>query len=54
MAAEVLFVADKDDDMPRFPKRSTAADVPVPARVMTTLLSQVIVVVTMFSDEAFN
>ncbi|MET7687706.1 basic amino acid/polyamine antiporter [Streptomyces sp. NPDC005483] len=54
MAAEVLFVAAKDDDMPRFLKRSTAADVPVPALVMTTLLSQLFLVVTLFSDDAFN
>ncbi|MEV0173657.1 basic amino acid/polyamine antiporter [Streptomyces sp. NPDC050803] len=54
MAAEVLFVAAKDDDMPRFLKRSTAADVPVPALVMTTLLSQVFLVITLFSDDAFN
>lgn len=31
MAAEVLFVAAKDDDMPRFLRRSNSADVPVPA-----------------------
>jgi arginine:ornithine antiporter/lysine permease len=54
MAAEVLFVAAKDDDMPRFLKKSTAADVPVPALVMTTLLSQLVLVVTYFSDDAFN
>ncbi|MEU1480364.1 basic amino acid/polyamine antiporter [Streptomyces sp. NPDC005760] len=54
MAAEVLFVAAKDDDMPRFLKRSTAADVPVPALVMSTLLSQLFLVVTLFSDDAFN
>ncbi|MGW0551436.1 basic amino acid/polyamine antiporter [Streptomyces altiplanensis] len=54
MAAEVLFVAAKDDDMPRFLRRSTAADVPVPALLMTTALSQAVLVVTMFSDDAFN
>ncbi|WP_329259058.1 basic amino acid/polyamine antiporter [Streptomyces pseudovenezuelae] len=54
MAAEVLFVAAKDDDMPRFLKRSTAADVPVPALVMSTLLSQLFLVITLFSDDAFN
>lgn len=54
MAAEVLFVAAKDDDMPRFLKRSTAADVPVPALVLSTLLSQLFLVVTLFSDDAFN
>ncbi|MGQ4388008.1 basic amino acid/polyamine antiporter [Streptomyces sp. SAS_270] len=54
MAAEVLFVAAKDNDMPRFLRRSTAADVPVPALLMTTLLSQVVLVITLFSDDAFN
>ncbi|MFJ2768473.1 basic amino acid/polyamine antiporter [Streptomyces sp. NPDC087300] len=54
MSAEVLFVAAKDDDMPRFLGRSTAADVPVPALLMTTCLTQVVLVVTMFSDDAFN
>ncbi|MGW8889943.1 basic amino acid/polyamine antiporter [Streptomyces sp. NPDC055749] len=54
MAAEVLFVAAKDDDMPRFLRRSTAADVPVPALLMTTLLTQVVLVITLFSDDAFN
>ncbi|MFB6781104.1 basic amino acid/polyamine antiporter [Streptomyces sp. NPDC056352] len=54
MAAEVLFVAAKDDDMPRFLSRSTAADVPVPALLMSTALSQIVLVVTLFSDDAFN
>lgn len=54
MAAEVLFVAAKDDDMPRFLRRSNSADVPVPALLMTTALSQVVLVVTLFSDDAFN
>ncbi|WP_345702116.1 basic amino acid/polyamine antiporter [Kitasatospora terrestris] len=54
MAAEVLFVAAKDHDMPRFLARATAEDVPVPALLMTTLLSQVVLVVTAFSDDAFN
>jgi arginine:ornithine antiporter / lysine permease len=54
MAAEVLFVAANDDDMPRFLRRSTAADVPVPALVMTTILVQVVLIVTYFSEDAFN
>ncbi|MFZ3573354.1 basic amino acid/polyamine antiporter [Streptomyces sp. BH097] len=54
MAAEVLFVAAKDDDMPRFLRRANAADVPVPALLMTTILIQVVLVVTAFSDDAFN
>jgi arginine:ornithine antiporter/lysine permease len=54
MAAEVLFVAAKDDDMPRFLGRSNAADTPVAALVMTTLLIQVMLFVTLASDDAFN
>ncbi|MFF2958948.1 basic amino acid/polyamine antiporter [Streptomyces sp. NPDC057963] len=54
MAAEVLFVAAKDDDMPRFLGRSSGDDVPVPALLMTTALSQVVLIVTAFSDDAFN
>ncbi|OIV39090.1 arginine-ornithine antiporter [Mangrovactinospora gilvigrisea] len=54
MAAEVLFVAAEDDDMPRFLRRANAADVPVPALLMTTLLSQVVLIVTAFSEDAFD
>ncbi|WP_435818811.1 basic amino acid/polyamine antiporter [Kitasatospora cineracea] len=54
MAAEVLFVAAKDEDMPRFLARSTGRDVPVPALLLTTALSQVMLVVTVFSDDAFD
>ncbi|MBO1331293.1 basic amino acid/polyamine antiporter [Streptomyces sp. VRA16 Mangrove soil] len=54
MAAEVLFVAAKDEDMPRFLGRATSEDVPVPALLMTTALSQIVLVITMFSDDAFN
>ncbi|MEU6846071.1 basic amino acid/polyamine antiporter [Streptomyces sp. NPDC046716] len=54
MAAEVLFVAAKDEDMPRFLGRATSADVPVPALLMTTILSQIVLVITLFSDDAFN
>ncbi|MFK3728659.1 basic amino acid/polyamine antiporter [Streptomyces sp. NPDC088090] len=54
MAAEVLFVAAKDRDMPRFLGRSSGDDVPVPALLLTTALSQVVLVVTAFSGDAFN
>jgi arginine:ornithine antiporter / lysine permease len=54
MAAEVLFVAAKDDDMPRFLARINIADVPTAALLMSTLLVQVMLVVTMFSADAFN
>lgn len=54
MSAEVLFVAAKDDDMPRFLKRVSDVDVPVPALAMTTVLIQVMLVLVMFSEDAFN
>jgi arginine:ornithine antiporter / lysine permease len=40
--------------MPRFLGRATKADVPVPALVLTTALSQLVLIVTYFSDDAFN
>ena len=54
MAAEVLFVAAKDRDMPRFLARSDRNDVPGPSLLMTTILIQVMLVVVMFSEDAFN
>ncbi|MGW8488565.1 basic amino acid/polyamine antiporter [Streptomyces sp. NPDC055886] len=54
MAAEVLFVAAQDKDMPRFLGQSTAADVPENALLLTTCLSQIVLVVTLFSDDAFT
>jgi arginine:ornithine antiporter/lysine permease len=54
MAAEVLYVAAKDEDMPRFLRRATGDDVPIPALVMTTILVQIVLIVTYFSEDAFN
>jgi arginine:ornithine antiporter/lysine permease len=54
MAAEVLYVAAKDDDMPRFLNKISDVDVPGPALLMSTILVQVMLVVTMFSADAFN
>jgi arginine:ornithine antiporter / lysine permease len=54
MAAEVLFVAAKDRDMPRFLARQTDRDVPVNALLLSTALSQVVLVVTYFSADAFD
>lgn len=54
MAAEVLFVAAQDEDMPRFLARSDENDVPTTALLMTTVLVQVMLVITMFSEDAFN
>ncbi|MCP2164756.1 basic amino acid/polyamine antiporter [Goodfellowiella coeruleoviolacea] len=54
MAAEVLFVAARDRDMPGFLRRANAADVPVPALLLSTVLSQVVLVITLFSADAFT
>ncbi|KUN07217.1 arginine-ornithine antiporter [Streptomyces yokosukanensis] len=54
MAAEVLFVAAKDEDMPRFLSRVSRADVPVPALLLTSCLSQLVLVITLFSGDAFD
>lgn len=54
MAAEVLFVAAKDHDMPRFLARKTAQDVPSNALLLSTMLSQLVLVLTYFSEYAFD
>ena len=54
MAAEVLFVAARDDDMPRFLGRENRAEAPAAALLMTTVLIQVMLLVTLASDDAFN
>ncbi|MFI6576334.1 basic amino acid/polyamine antiporter [Nocardiopsis sp. NPDC050513] len=54
MAAEVLFVAAEDRDMPRFLAVTDDRDVPVNALLLTTLLTQAVLVVTLFSANAFD
>lgn len=54
MAAEVLFVAAKDRDLPKFLAKQTGDDVPVNALLLSTLLAQVVLVITYFSEEAFD
>ncbi|KAB1658511.1 basic amino acid/polyamine antiporter [Pseudoclavibacter sp. CFCC 11306] len=54
MAAEVLFVAAKDRDLPKFLAKQTGDDVPVNALLLSTLLTQVVLVITYFSEEAFD
>jgi arginine:ornithine antiporter / lysine permease len=54
MAAEVLYVAAQDEDMPRFLNKVSDVDVPGPSLLLTTILIQVMLVVTMFSADAFN
>jgi arginine:ornithine antiporter/lysine permease len=54
MAAEVLFVAAKDKDMPRFLQRVNNAEAPTSALVMSTVLIQVVLFVTLTSENAFD
>lgn len=54
MAAEVLFVAAKNSDMPRFLRRVNAKDVPSAALLLTSGLSQVVLLTTLWSDDAFT
>ncbi|WP_348786547.1 basic amino acid/polyamine antiporter [Leifsonia sp. NPDC080035] len=54
MAAEVLFVAAKDHDMPRVFARSNAQDVPVAALLLTAIFVQAVLVVIYFAQDALN
>lgn len=54
MSSEVLYVAAQDEDMPRFLSAIDHNDVPTASLLMTTALIQVMLVVTMFSEDAFN
>ena len=54
MAAEVLYVAAKDRDMPSFLTRTSGKNVPVPALIMTSVLIQLALVITLFSADAFT
>src|SRR5262245_28668548 len=54
MAAEVLSIAAKKQDMPGVRAREDQAQVPSPALLMTSLLIQLVLVATLFSDDAFT
>jgi arginine:ornithine antiporter/lysine permease len=54
MAAEVLFVAAKDDDMPRFLTRTHGEDVPSASLLMSTLLVQAMLVALLFASNALD
>jgi arginine:ornithine antiporter / lysine permease len=53
MSAEV-YVAAKDRDMPSFLARTSDKKVPVPALIMTSVLIQLALVITLFSADAFT
>jgi arginine:ornithine antiporter/lysine permease len=54
MAAEVLYVAAQDKDMPRFLAVTRHGDVPFNSLLLSTILIQVVLIVTYFSEDAFN
>ncbi len=54
MAAEVLSIAAKKKDMPAFLARENANQVPSTALLMSSLLVQVVLIATLFSDDAFT
>lgn len=53
LAAEVLFSAATTRSMPRFLARQNAAGVPAAALWMTNILVQLLLVLTLFAEEAF-
>lgn len=54
MAAEVVFMAARDGDMPRALARTNDRDVPVGALLASTVFAQAILVVAYFSTDAFD
>lgn len=54
MAAEVLLVAARAGVLPRPLRRADAKDVPVGALTITTALAQLMLIVVLFSDNAFD
>jgi arginine:ornithine antiporter/lysine permease len=54
MAAEVMYIPATNDDMPRFLRRQNRVGTPIAALILTTLLIQVFLVVTLASDDALN
>lgn len=54
MSAEVMFIPAKNDDMPKFLCRENKAGTPIAALIMTSLLIQLFLVVTLTSDDALN
>lgn len=54
MAAEVLLQASRSGDLPRFLSKTNAQDAPVGALTLSTGLVQVLLVVVLFSQNAFD
>ena len=54
MASEVLFTAARNEDAPRFLARTTAGGVPASSILLTSLLVQALLIVTLFATDAFR
>ncbi|WP_062516328.1 basic amino acid/polyamine antiporter [Demequina gelatinilytica] len=54
IAAELLFVAAQDHDMPRFLGRQSDRDVPTTALITTSVLTQAMLLVVLISADAVN
>lgn len=54
MCAEVLFLAAKNKDMPRFLTKENANEVPSSALLLSSAMIQTILVITIFSDDALT
>ncbi|WP_371201473.1 basic amino acid/polyamine antiporter [Microbacterium sp. BWT-B31] len=54
MAAEVLLAAARESDLPRFLRRVNAHDVPIASLTLLTAVVQAMLVVTLFSQDAFD
>ena len=54
MAAEVLSIAAKQGDMPAFLGKENAKQVPAAALFLSSLLVQLVLIATLFSDDAFT
>jgi arginine:ornithine antiporter / lysine permease len=54
MAAEMMFIPARADDMPRFLRRENRAGTPIAALILTTLLIQLFLLVTLTSEDALN
>jgi arginine:ornithine antiporter/lysine permease len=54
MAAEVLYIPATDADMPRFLKRQNKVKTPINALILSSLLIQALLLVTLTSDDALN
>jgi arginine:ornithine antiporter/lysine permease len=54
MAAEVMYIPAKNADMPRFLRRENKAGTPIVALILTTVLIQLFLLLTLTSNDALN